>query len=92
MYKLNREFSKKECIMLPPLEQELEPYTLEQEHLLELDKKIGIINKNLALFDDEIKKLNKINKINKKSMLNDRTIKTILISQLILVMLLLIQK
>lgn len=86
MYKLNREFSKKECIMLPPLEQELEPYTLEQEHLLELDKKIGIINKNLKLFDEEIKKINKKNK------LSDRVTRIILISQLILVLSLLIRK
>lgn len=86
MYKLNREFSKKECIMLPPLEQELEPCTLEQEHLLELDKKIGIINKNLKLFDEEIKKINKKNK------LSDRVTRIILISQLILVLSLLIRK
>lgn len=86
MYKLNREFSKKECLMLPPLEQKLEPYTLEQEHLLELDKKIGIINKNLKLFDEEIKKINKKNK------LSDRVTRIILISQLILVLSLLIRK
>lgn len=88
MYKRIRDFHNGLFISLPvgPSEDGIKPFTLEQEHLCELDKKINTINKNLALFDGEIKK------INKKKKSSDRVARIILIIQLLLVLLLLIQK